>query len=72
MVVVLGGERAAERVPADRLITEQSLHQRGEVEVSQPGDVRSELPLKLGDLRAAGILTDAEFEAKKTELLRRI
>jgi hypothetical protein len=27
---------------------------------------------KLGDLRGAGVLTDAEFEAKKTELLRRI
>jgi hypothetical protein len=27
---------------------------------------------ELGDLRAAGVLTDAEFEAKKTELLRRI
>jgi hypothetical protein len=27
---------------------------------------------ELGEVRAAGILTDAEFEAKKTELLRRI
>jgi hypothetical protein len=27
---------------------------------------------ELGELRTAGILTDAEFEAKKTELLRRI
>jgi hypothetical protein len=27
---------------------------------------------KLGDLRKAGVLTDAEFEAKKTELLGRI
>jgi hypothetical protein len=27
---------------------------------------------KLGDLREAGVLTDAEFDAKKTELLRRI
>jgi len=27
---------------------------------------------KLGDLRAAGVLTDAEFEAKKTELLGRL
>lgn len=27
---------------------------------------------KLGELRAAGVLTDAEFEAKKAELLRRV
>jgi hypothetical protein len=27
---------------------------------------------KLGDLRAAGVLTDAEFDGKKAELLRRI
>ena len=27
---------------------------------------------KLGELRAGGLLTDKEFEAKKTELLRRV
>lgn len=27
---------------------------------------------KLGDLRNAGVLTDAEFEAKKAELLGRL
>jgi hypothetical protein len=27
---------------------------------------------KLGELRNAGVLTDAEFEAKKTELIGRI
>jgi hypothetical protein len=27
---------------------------------------------KLGDLRKAGVLTDAEFEAKKAELLGRL
>jgi hypothetical protein len=27
---------------------------------------------KLGDLHASGLLTDAEFEAKKTELLNRM
>jgi hypothetical protein len=27
---------------------------------------------KLGELRASGVLTEAEFEAKKAELLRRV
>jgi hypothetical protein len=38
---------------------------------SAPGDVFEQLR-RLGELRDAGILTEAEFTAKKTELLRRL
>ncbi len=40
-------------------------------EAGGAGDALEQLR-KLGDLRAAGVLTDAEFEAKKTELLGRL
>ena len=53
------------------------------VAAAEPGDAAAEpdaatppdtldLLRKLGDLRDGGVLTDAEFEAKKAELLRRI
>ncbi len=53
------------------------------VRAAEPGDAAArpepatppdtlELLRKLGDLRDGGVLTDAEFEAKKAELLRRI
>ena len=38
---------------------------------AQGGDIIEQIR-KLGDLRAAGILTDAEFEAKKADLLSRL
>lgn len=38
---------------------------------SSQGDVMEQLA-KLGELKAAGILTEEEFQSKKTELLRRL
>ena len=49
VVVVLGGERAAERAPGVRLGAEEPLHQRGEVGLGEAGDVRVEPALELGD-----------------------
>lgn len=49
VVVVLGGERATERAAAARSCAEQALHENGEVRIAQPGDVRIEPALELGD-----------------------
>ena len=49
VVVVLGGERAAKRAATARSGAEQPLHQSGEVGIGEPGDVRVEPALELGD-----------------------
>jgi hypothetical protein len=50
--------------------TRPAMHSAAHGSVTSP-DTLEQLR-KLGELRASGVLTDAEFEAKKTELLRRI
>ena len=44
---------------------------RASASASQPTSVADEIA-KLDALRQQGVVTDAEFEAKKTELLRRM
>jgi hypothetical protein len=67
------GDRAArlvgEQTPCD--VEEQALRGRPRVRLSGPpsGDVAARL-CKLDELRESGLLTDAEFQATKAEILR--
>ena len=54
------------------LVTAAEPDARPEDPAPAPPPDTLELLRKLGDLRDGGVLTDAEFEAKKAELLRRI
>ncbi|WP_327006925.1 SHOCT domain-containing protein [Dactylosporangium sp. NBC_01737] len=70
--VIKGLERYTGRAFADA-VTERIDSRRLEVVAPPPapGDVFEQLR-KLAELRDAGILTEAEFTAKKTELLQRL
>ncbi|MHA7191128.1 DUF4429 domain-containing protein [Arthrobacter sp. MDT2-16] len=72
-VVFVKGEEAEFLAMRDAIeAAQRAIHQPQEVPVTPaPDDVFAQLE-KLGKLRDAGIVSDAEFEAKKAELLARM
>jgi len=64
------GDFNSTKDPTSKVVVESTVHADSKVKVNESSDLYTELK-KLDELKKAGIITSAEFEAQKQKLLSR-